>query len=153
MTSNGNIEPFITSSSASHDAAARLCDTVNNLGTHKTYEELVNGWIAVRLSDGTWDGVLYDTRHAAVSHQSNEFLCAYLSTRSAQSGMTIKDAHTFLAFHRAAYDAGFRLPDPDHKNGGRELIVPATKQDVRSQVRRLIIASGKAPTYYKTRRR
>lgn len=149
----GAIEGFLNASPESYDAAKRLCDIVNNLGTHKTFEELVNGWIAVRLSDGTWDGVLYDSRHAAVSHQSNEFLCAYLSTRSAQSGMTVRDAHTFLAFHRAAYDAGFRLPDPDHKNGGKELIVPATKQDVRSQVRRLIIASGRNPEYYRSRRR
>lgn len=149
---HGAIEGFLNASRESYDAASRLCDTVNNLGTHKTHEELVNGWIAVRLSDGSWDGVLYDSRHAAVSHQSDEFLCAYLSTRSAQSGMTIRDAHTFLAFHRAAYDAGFRLPDPDHENGGKELIVPATKQDMRSQVRRLIIASGRSTDYYKTRR-
>jgi hypothetical protein len=151
--SNGRIEGFLNASPESFDAAKRLSDTVNNLGTHKTHEELVNGWIAVRLSDGTWDGVLYDSRHSAVSHQSNEFLCAYLSTRSAQSGMTPRDAHTFLAFHRSAYDAGFRLPDPDHKNGGKELIVPATRQDMRSQVRRLIIAGGRQSSYYKTRRR
>jgi hypothetical protein len=149
----GTIEGFLNASPESYDAAKRLSDYVNNLGAHKSYEELVNGWIAVRLSDGSWDGVLYDSRHSAVTHQSNEFLCAYLSTRSAQSGMTIRDAHTFLAFHRAAYDAGFRLPDPDHKTGGKELIVPATKQDVRSQVRRLIIASGKSAEHYKTRRR
>lgn len=149
----GTIEGFPNASPASYDAAKRVSDIVNNLGTHKTFEELVNGWIALRLSDGTWDGVLYDSRHAAVSHQSNEFLCAYLSTRSAQSGMTVRDAHTFLAFHRAAYDAGFRLPDPDHSNGGKELIVPATKQDVRSQVRRLVIAGGHQSSYYKSRRR
>lgn len=152
MTS-GALEGFLNASPESYDAAKRLSDTVTNLGTHKTFEELVNGWIAVRLSDGTWDGVLYDTRHAAVSHQSNEFLCAYLSTRSAQGGMTPRDAHTFLSFHRAAYDAGFRLPDPDHKNGGKELIIPATKQDMRSQVRRLIIAGGRQSDYYKTRKR
>jgi hypothetical protein len=146
-------EPFLTARPESYDAAKRVSDVVNNLGTHKTFEELVNGWIAVRLSDGTWDGVLYDTRHSAVSHQSNEFLCAYLSTRSAQSGMSIRDAHTFLAFHRAAYDAGFRLPDPDHSNGGKELIPPVTRQDIGSQVRRLIIAGGKSAQYYNTRRR
>lgn len=149
---SGTIEQFLSAKPESYDAAKRLSDIVNNLGTHKTYEELVNGWIAVRLSDGTWDGVLYDSRHSAVTHQSNEFLCAYLSTRSAQSGMTVRDAHTFLAFHRAAYDAGFRLPDPDHSNGGKELIPPATRQDIRSQTRRLIVASGRSADYYKNRR-
>lgn len=148
----GNIEDFLTASPESYDAAKRLSDYVNNLGTHKTHEELVNSWIAVRLSDGSWDGVLYDSRKAAVSHQSDEFLCAYLSTRSAQSGMSVRDAHTFLAFHRAAYDAGFRLPDPDHANGGRELIPPVTRQDIGSQVRRLIVAGGRSAGYYKTRR-
>jgi hypothetical protein len=66
--------------------------------------------------------------------------------------MSLRDAHTTLAFQRAAVDAGLKLADPDHANGGKELIPPVTRNDFRSQTRRLIIASGKSTDYYRSRR-
>jgi hypothetical protein len=42
-----------------------------------------------------------------------------------------------LAYHRGAYDAGFRLPDPDALHGGRDLIMPTTPEHLGGQLRRL----------------
>jgi hypothetical protein len=66
-------------------------------------------WLAVRLSDGGTDGVAYDTRREAIRHQLHETLCAYVRAYE----ITAREAETVLAYHRAVYDAGYRLPDPD----------------------------------------
>lgn len=127
-----------------YDAAHRLSDIMNGIVNDYTVEEVFQGWIAVRLSDGNWDGNLYDTRKAAVTHNSDPKLWAYLATRSAVTGMSPKEAHTVLTFHRlAAKMPGFNgLVDPDHANGGKELVMPAPREDLRSQLRRLIRANG-----------
>lgn len=35
----------------------------------------------------------------------------------------------FLKFNRDAYDAGFRLPDPDEVNGGRQVLMTTKLRD------------------------
>src|SRR5271154_903850 len=91
------------------DAAKRLSDLMN---LHSTFGN-VGKWVAIRLSDGGSDGVLYDNRDAAVSHQLHESLCAY--AKVCPGGMQQAEAEEFLSAFRAIYDAGFRVHGPgDH---------------------------------------
>lgn len=109
------------------DAAKRMADTV-------TLHSLTGAWLrwcAIRLSDGGSDGVIYDTRADAVRHQLHETLCAYI--RVPPGGMAAREAEAVLAYHRAVYDAGFRLPDPE----AFVPLMPLTRADQRRQIRAL----------------
>lgn len=103
------------------DYARRAADNVN-----MHYQAIgwpaVGQWCAIALQDGGSDHVLYDTRLAAVKHQHHsEQWYAFVKVRP--MAMTECEAMTFLDFCRKAYDAGFRLTDPEHRNGGRQLIL------------------------------
>ena len=93
------------------DEARRACDQVNlhiaALG-HESYGK----WVAIRLSDGGSDGVLYDTRPDAIRHQLHEQLCAYFCIPPFGSMLTPREAEAFLSYARSLYDAGYRIPDP-----------------------------------------
>lgn len=119
------------------DRAKRLAGIVNSMVVIHPLDVVVNSWIAVRLSDGGTDGNLYDTRLDAVRHQAHENQCAYLSLRAAISGMTEQEAYVYLKFHEHAYDAGYRFTDPERPNGGMDMQIPLTHEDVHSQIRRL----------------
>lgn len=119
------------------DAAKRLSDLVNNIVVFQPLDVVTHSWIAVRLSDGSYDGTLYDSRFEAVRHQTYEQQCAYVHLSQAMGGMHIREAYAFLKFHRDAYDAGLKLSDPERPNGGFDLITPITNEDVRSQIRRM----------------
>jgi hypothetical protein len=67
-------------------------------------------WIAARLSDGGTDGVLYDSRADAVTHQLHETQCCYVKIPA--DDMSPRSAKTFLDMHRQLYDAGYRVQDP-----------------------------------------
>src|ERR1700750_372559 len=102
---------FLTADQSDIDAAKRLSDIVNGYAVAYPSAMLESMWLAIRLSDGNTDGNVYECRRDAVRHQPDEKLCAYLSLRAAPAGMTVRDAYAFMSYHRAAYDAGFRLPD------------------------------------------
>lgn len=121
------------------DAAKRAFDNVRQIVENLTYEErTAYPYVAIRLSDGSSDGKNYDTRQAAVKAQFHETLCAYFSFRHAPNGFaTPRDAAIFLAYHRGVYDAGHRLPDPDARNGGREMVMPSTPEHLFGQIGRL----------------
>jgi hypothetical protein len=108
------------------DAAKRCSDIVQQAVT----DGHAGMWIAIRLSDGGTDGVIYASRQAAIAYQLHETLCAYI--RIPPDGMPPEHAERYLAFHRMAYDKGFRLTDPDDR---RELIVPHTMEDFRRLIR------------------
>lgn len=91
----------------------------------------IGRWMAVRLSDGGTDGVVYDYRREAIRHQLHETLCAYVKVHPA--GMSPKEAEGILRFHRFAYDNGMKLTDPE----GPEVILPSTNEEMSSQLRRL----------------
>lgn len=95
------------------DAARRCADIITG--------HIVLGnsgrWAAIRLSDGGSDGIPYDTRADAIRFQLHETQCAYVKIPIDR--MEPQHAEIFLRFNRLAYDAGFRLTDPDDK---RELI-------------------------------
>jgi hypothetical protein len=126
------------------DPARRAADIVNGLLVARTWEECRGGWVAIRLSDGGSDGVLYASKRDAVRHQANEFLCAYVALRSLLSGATAPEMARFLYYTRAAYDAGYRLPDPDDATGGPELITPVTRADMMAQAGLLVARTRRA---------
>lgn len=117
------------------DAARRAFDVVNSYVAFVPFETRTKQWVAIRLLDGGSDGVLYDSKREAVRHQSDEKLCAYFAYRNSPDGFrTRKDAAIFLEYHRQAYDAGARLPDPDDQFGGPELIMPMNNEHLMDQL-------------------
>lgn len=68
-------------------------------------------WIAVRLSDGGTDGVLYDDMDAARSHQLHETQCYYCCVQPGH--MTDREASRLLEVARQVYDSGGRFISPD----------------------------------------
>jgi hypothetical protein len=120
---------------AAVDPARRAADIINGLLVAHPWDECKGSWVAIRLSDGGSDGVLYDSKRAAVRHQTNEFTCAYVALRSLMGGATAREMAHFLSYCRKAYDAGFRLPDPDAPSGGPDLIAPVTRQDMMTQAK------------------
>lgn len=67
-------------------------------------------WIAIRLSDGTTDGVIYDDRDAAIAHQLHEQQCFYVIVHPVD--MTATEATALLNVAERAYDAGFDFTNP-----------------------------------------
>jgi hypothetical protein len=74
-------------------------------------EHAIHSWVAIRLSDGGSDGVLYPRKALAVRHQLHEYQCAYIKIPMA--GVSAREAEIFLRFNRMLYNAGHRLADPD----------------------------------------
>ncbi len=119
------------------DAAKRVCDSVN---LHQlagdagwAWENVRGKWMAFKLEDGSSDGTLYDSKQDAIHHQSDEFLCMYLPLHP--GAMNVCEAEIMLKFHRKAYDAGFRLPDPDTVRN-RDLMPRIGTQEILTQIRR-----------------
>jgi hypothetical protein len=106
----------------------RIADEYNSIGK----------WFAVKLADGESDGVLYDSKRDAVTHQKHmEMYYAYVQVGPWQ--MTVDDAAAFLKLHRAMYSKGVRLADRDHKSGGKDMIRRISRTDQRAQVRGSLI--------------
>jgi hypothetical protein len=85
----------------------------------------VGKWVALRLADGSSDGIPYDTRRDAIRHQIHEQLCCYVKVPP--DGMPAADALRFILLNRALYAAGFRLANPDDE---REPIYPITNEEI-----------------------
>lgn len=110
------------------DAAMRAADNINMHFAALGWDA-VGKHVAVALADGSSDHVLYDTHRAAVAHQHhNENFYAFVKIIPAAMGYC--EAQVYLDFCRKAYDAGFRLADPDHPQGGRTLITRGRPQEV-----------------------
>jgi hypothetical protein len=114
-----------------HSDAAKRCSDIVTL--HAICGQ-VGRWVAIKLADGDSDGVVYDHRADAVRHQLHEQLCAYVQIQP--GGMQPCEAEVFLKYHRALYDAGFRLPDPEFA----QPLMPLTRRDARQQIR--VLAKG-----------
>lgn len=80
-------------------------------------QDAVDKWVAIRLSDGTSDGRLYDTKAEAMRFQLHEQQCAYVCIPI--TGMSPRAAANYLNFTRFLYDRGMRFQDP-----AREVIMP-----------------------------
>jgi hypothetical protein len=115
------------------DAAKRVSDNYNLHRVANPYGS-IGKWIAVALSDGRSDGVLYDSKHDSVKHQHHDELWyAYICVNP--TSMTPCDAEIFLKMHRMMYEKGIRLADPDEVSGGREVIKRAAREDQSSLMR------------------
>jgi hypothetical protein len=112
------------------DEARRMADEVN-LHYAAIGWDAIGKTVAIRLSDGGSDHVLYDNKRDAVRHQLNEFQCAYI--RIQRDTIGVCEAQIMLTFHRQAYDNGFRLADPDSKTGGRDHLL-SSRIEVRKRV-------------------
>jgi len=120
-----------------HSDDAKRCADAVNLHFYAIGWQCVGKWVAIRLSDGGSDGVLYDDMGAAVRHQSDANRCHYVKMISQM--MDHCDAEILLTFYRRAYDAGFKMKDPDARNGGKQLLMPHKLED---QVRALRLLKG-----------
>jgi hypothetical protein len=89
------------------DAARRASDIVT---THllADREGNVGRWVAIRLSDGGSDGVVYDSVRHAANAQLHYQQCMYIMIRP--SGLPPREADAVLKYHRKVYDAGNRPP-------------------------------------------
>ena len=115
------------------DAAKRVSDTYR-LHRIAAGNDAIGKWLAVALADGTSDNVLYDSKQAAVRHQHhNEQWYAFIAVGAWD--MNPCEAEEFLSINRTLYDNGIRLTDPDHAQGGPEVITRSTVEDQRSLMR------------------
>lgn len=103
------------------DAAKRASDLIN-LALTADPEGARDRWMAIRLSDGGSDGVLYDSVAAAADRQLHYQCCMYV--KIPWSGMPPAEAEVMLAYHRRVYDAGNRPPYLD----GYVPIVPTARE-------------------------
>ena len=114
------------------DAAKRVSDTYN-LHLIGAGDVAKGQWIAVALQDGSSDNTLYASRVAAVKHQHhNEQRYAYI--RIMPTSMSVCEAEAFLRMHRLAYDAGFRMTDPQAAGGGYDIVPRITAEEHHAQV-------------------
>ena len=110
------------------DEARRASDIIN---MHLVANPANAGkWVAIRLSDGGSDGVLYDSKGDAVRHQLHEQQCCYVCIPP--TGMPPMEAEVFIRFNRHLYDAGFRMPDPDSR-APREIVMPVSLEELRAR--------------------
>jgi hypothetical protein len=109
------------------DAAKRIYDTYHLHRTADLYGA-TGKWFACALADGTTDGELYDTKSDCIRHQHhNEQFYAYVQITPAN--MSKCSAEIFLGITRRLYDAGMRMADPDHREGGHQLITRVSVED------------------------
>lgn len=69
-------------------------------------------WVAIKLSDGSCDQRLYDTKAGAVRFQLHETQCAYLCMPP-DLEFSLKEIDLYLVVNENLYDAGLCLSDPD----------------------------------------
>lgn len=117
------------------DAAKRASDMTVQRWTDHGWDGYVGTWMSFALADGRSDGILYPTKRAAIRHVPDEFRFMYIKMHP--GGMTPCEAEIMLMFHRNAYDAGFRLADPDKKDGGPDLIPRIGTETVQAQIQAL----------------
>lgn len=112
------------------DPAKRLSDTYNlhRLANGALNTDCVGKWFAARLSDGTGDGVLYDSKLECIVHQKGSEH-HYVYVKIAPKSMNVCEADVMLATHRRMYSHGVRMVDPDHRKGGLEMIKRINAED------------------------
>lgn len=98
--------------------------------------EAFGKWIAVNLSDGRSDHVLYDTRGDAVRHQHGcERDKAYIPVKP--GAIDAREIAAFIGVSRRMRDSGVAVPDVDHRNGGLDVIQRASSRDQYAQLRNM----------------
>lgn len=92
----------------SQDDFAKRAYDVMNLHVIGKGDQAWGKWVALRLSDGGSDGVLYDTRQSAIDHQLHPSQSSYLCIPP--TGFAIEEIREFLSLSRKLYDRGIRIP-------------------------------------------
>ena len=119
------------------DAARRAFDIVNSYVHFIPWEQRIRCWVALRLSDGGNDGVLYESRHDVVWHHRNKLSAHwFFSYRNSPNGFaSLKDAQLWMDFFRLGWEQGWAksLIDPDDVSGGPDLILPTTREQLMLQ--------------------
>jgi len=116
------------------DAAKRIADTLNQAWVSLGWDA-TKYWVAFELGEGRWDWTFYDSKRDAVRHQSDEYKCLYIKIHP--GGSNACETEAILEFTRRAYLKGFRLPDPDKKSGGADLIPRIGMDKISAQIRAL----------------
>lgn len=114
-----------------------VTDRGRRLAEHVLAARAIDGqgkWIAARLSDGSTDGTVYDSKADAVKHQLHETQCAYLVVPPAP--MPPAEATAYLELHDKMYAAGYRLQDPDTTPMLTRDMMPALNRAGRRQQQR-----------------
>lgn len=107
------------------DAARRVVDSVN-VHIEASGIDAYGRWVAIRLSDGGSDGILYDKKADAMRYQLHEDQCAYVCIPP--GGMEAGDALQWLLASRKLIQNGHptlkaRMMDPDSHVVFREPII------------------------------
>lgn len=97
------------------DEARRASDIIN-LHLLADQSGNVGRWVAIRLSDGSSDNVLYDCKCDAKIHQLHEKQCVYVQIQP--TGLSAKDAHILIQMYRDMYDKNMTMPDPPCRRHG-----------------------------------
>lgn len=111
------------------DAGKRASEMVNLYVTNMDWDDIKDKFVAIRLEDGSSDGIIYDSKIDAIKHQNFEQQCAYVGFRNLMGGSTPRDMAIFIAMNREAYDHGMRLADPEAPGGGPNLAPTAAATD------------------------
>ncbi len=106
------------------DLARRVADAVNlHIDASEMTGRTKPGFVAVRLNDGSSDGVLYDSRADAVRAQGSEnYRCAYIKLNP--GGMSARQAWVVIYGYRQMYDAGARFHEEEPIIPHRPEILP-----------------------------
>lgn len=124
------------------DEGKRASDIINGYCCFVEWAERIRSVVAIRLADGGSDGELYASKRDAVRGQGgNEQLCAYFYFRDSPQGTTPRDMQLWIEYHRGLYAAGARLPDPDDMHGGRDPVIPLTREQYLAQRNGLVLAA------------
>jgi hypothetical protein len=111
------------------DAGKRASDLINEKLSNFGWDMLRHAWLAIRLSDGGSDGILYESKQAATRHQLHEQQCYYVCFKNLPGGARPDEMTLMLLFAREAYAAGGRFVDPEDELGGREPLLTTAWHD------------------------
>ena len=97
------------------DEARRASDIIN-LHLLADTQGNVGRWVAIRLSDGSSDGNVYDCKCDAKRFQLHEKQCTYVQIQP--NGLSAKDAYILINLTRDLYDRNMGMPDPPCQRHG-----------------------------------
>lgn len=111
------------------DAGKRASDILNVYIVHSRWDDIKTQFMAIRLSNGGSDGILYENKRDAIKHQIHEHQCAYVCFNELRGGASARDMAIYIKFNRDAYANGMRLTDPEDQLGGLQPLMTTGQRD------------------------
>ena len=108
-----------------------MSEAVNNVRVSHDWDDIKDCWMAFKLSDGSTDGTIYDSRSDAirlVTNRADQYF--FVALRSCIHGMTPKEATLVLAMTRVQADRG-RYHPAETKT---DPIMPITTEDYMAEL-------------------